>query len=128
MNDSFPNDDSPVVKASPLITVDQLQQVLAGPAAGRPVLLDVRYRMGLSTGRHEFEIAHLPGASYVDMDTVLATIRDDAVGGRHPMPTAESFTAAMRSAGVCMSRAVVAYDDWNSLSASRATRNRQFYL
>jgi thiosulfate/3-mercaptopyruvate sulfurtransferase len=53
------------------------------------------------------------------MDTELATIRADGVGGRHPMPTVETFTAAMRSAGVTMSRPVVAYDDWASLPASR---------
>ena len=35
------------------------------------------------------------------------------------MPTAETFSAAMRSAGVTMSRPLVAYDDWASLPASR---------
>ena len=35
------------------------------------------------------------------------------------MPAVETFTAAMRSAGVTMSRPVVAYDDWLSLPASR---------
>lgn len=104
---------------SPLIQVDELHRLLAGPEPGRPVVLDVRYRLGNSTGRQEFERAHVPGASYVDMDTELATIRPDGVGGRHPMPTIETFTAAMRSAGVTLSRQVVAYDDWDSLPASR---------
>jgi len=104
---------------SPLILVDELQRLLAGPPAERPVVLDVRFRLGESTGRLDFERAHVPGASYVDMDTQLATIRPDGVGGRHPMPTVETFTAAMRSAGVTMSRPVVAYDDWASLPASR---------
>jgi thiosulfate/3-mercaptopyruvate sulfurtransferase len=83
------------------------------------VVLDVRYRMGSSTGFQEFEEGHVPGASYVGMDTELATIRADGAGGRHPMPTVETFSAAMRSAGVTMSRPVVAYDDWASLPASR---------
>jgi thiosulfate/3-mercaptopyruvate sulfurtransferase len=107
------------MNASPLIQVDELQRLLAGPETGRPVVLDVRFRLGESSGRQEFESAHVPGASYVDMDTELATIRPDGVGGRHPMPTVETFTAAMRSAGVTMSRPVVAYDDWLSLPASR---------
>ena len=107
------------MSASPLIQVDELQRLLAGPAAERPVVLDVRFKLGDSTGRQEFERAHIPGASYVDMDTELATIRPDGAGGRHPMPTSETFTAAMRSAGVTMSRQVVAYDDWASLPASR---------
>ena len=75
--------------------------------------------MGLSNGREGSELVHVPGASYIDMDTDLATIRPDGVGGRHPMPTVETFTAAMRTAGVSMSRPVVAYDDWASLPASR---------
>jgi len=104
---------------TPLIQVDELQGLLAGPEAGQPVVLDVRYRMTGPTGRREFERAHIPGASYVDMDTALATIRPDGVGGRHPMPSVETFTAAMRFAGVTMSRQVVAYDDWDSLPASR---------
>ncbi len=104
---------------SPLIQVDELQGLLAGSEVCRPVVLDVRYRMGSSTGRKEFEVAHVPGASYVDMETELATIRADGAGGRHPMPTIETFTAAMRSAGVTASRPVVAYDGWSSLPASR---------
>jgi thiosulfate/3-mercaptopyruvate sulfurtransferase len=104
---------------APLIQVDELQRLLAGRETGRPVVLDVRYRMSSSTGRREFERAHIPGASYVDMDTDLATIRPDGAGGRHPMPTVETFSAAMRFAGVTMSRQVVAYDDWDSLPASR---------
>jgi thiosulfate/3-mercaptopyruvate sulfurtransferase len=107
---------------SPLIQVDELAGLLAGPRsepASGPVLLDVRYRMSGPTGRSEFERAHIPGASYVDLNTDLATIRSDGVGGRHPMPSAGTFTAAMRSAGVTMSRPVVAYDDWASLPASR---------
>ena len=104
---------------SPLIQVDELWRLLAGPEYARPVVLDVRYRMSGATGRQEFERGHIPGASYVDMDTDLATIRSDAVGGRHPMPTVETFVAAMRYAGVTMSRPAVAYDDWASLPASR---------
>ncbi|NMM24810.1 MAG: sulfurtransferase [Phycicoccus sp.] len=107
------------MNASPLIQVGELQSLLAGPETGRPVVLDVRFRLGESTGRLDFERAHVPSASYVDMDTELATIRPDGVGGRHPMPTVETFAAAMRSAGVTMSRPVVAYDDWASLPASR---------
>ncbi len=106
--------------SSSLIQVHELARLLAGPEAVRPVVLDVRYRMGSSTGFQEFQDSHVPGASYIDMDTQLATIRPAGVGGRHPMPTAEVFTAAMRSAGVTMLRPVVAYDDWAAVPASRA--------
>jgi len=115
----FRNLDAVAVHTSALIQVDELTRLLAGPESVRPVVLDVRYRMGTSAGLHEFEESHVRGASYVGMDTELATIRSDGVGGRHPMPTVETFSAAMRSAGVTMSRPVVAYDDWASLPASR---------
>ena len=107
------------VHTSALIQVGELARLLAGPEAARPVVLDVRYRMGTSAGLQEFEESHLPGASYVAMDTELATICADGADGRHPMPTVETFAVAMRSAGVTMSRSVVAYDDWASLPASR---------
>src|SRR5665647_2951435 len=113
------NLDAAAMDTFPLIQVEELARLLAGPEAVRPVVLDVRYRMGSSTGFQEFEDSHVPGASYVGMDTELATIRADGAGGRHPMPTVETFAAAMRSAGVTMSRPVVAYDDWASLPASR---------
>jgi thiosulfate/3-mercaptopyruvate sulfurtransferase len=115
----FTNHDAAAAHTSALVQVDELARLLNGPESARPVVLDVRYRMGTSTGFQEFEEGHVPGASYVDMDTELATIRADGVGGRHPMPTVETFSAAMRSAGVTMSRPVVAYDDWASLPASR---------
>ena len=111
--------DAAAMNTFPLIQVHELARLLAGPEAARPVVLDVRYRMGSSTGFQKFQDSHVPGASYVDMDTELATIRPDGVGGRHPMPTVESFVATMRSAGVTMSRPVVAYDGWASLPASR---------
>src|SRR5664280_1302631 len=115
----FRNLDAAAVDASSLIQVDELARLLNGPEADRPVVLDVRYRMGTSAGPQEFEEGHVPGASYVGMDTELATIRADGLGGRHPMPTVEAFAAAMRPAGVTMSRPVLAYDDWASLPASR---------
>jgi len=115
----FRNLDAVATRTSPLIQVNELARLLVGPEAAWPVVLDVRYRMGTSAGQREFEDNHLPGASYVAMDTQLATIRADGVGGRHPMPTDATFSAAMRSAGVTMMLPVVAYDDWASLPASR---------
>src|ERR1019366_4910312 len=109
----FRNPDAAATDAFPLIQVDELARLLAGPEAVRPVVLDVRYRMGSSTGFQEFEERHVRGASYVGMDTELATIRADGAGGRHPMPTVETFSAAMRSAGVTMSR------PWSRMTTGR---------
>ncbi|HET8600472.1 MAG TPA: sulfurtransferase [Segeticoccus sp.] len=107
-------------RTDPLIDVATLQEQLDGPEETRPVLLDARYRLDDPDGRAAHENGHLPGAAYIDVDTALAHIRPDGVGGRHPMPDAETFAAAMRAAGVRNDRPVVAYDDWLSLAASRA--------
>lgn len=104
---------------APLVSVPDLAALLLG--AEPPLLLDVRYRLGGPLGRPAYELVHLPGAVYVDMDTELAgTPGPHGEGGRHPMPTAGAFGAAMRKAGVSGGRAVVAYDDWSGLPASRA--------
>ena len=52
---------------SPLITPARLAE------AEQPVvLLDVRWRLGGPPGYDEFLRGHLPGASYVDLETDLA--------------------------------------------------------
>jgi len=54
----------------------------------------------------------------VDLDTDLAAAPGPA--GRHPLPPAGSFQAAMRRAGVSDGGAVVVYDDADSTVAARA--------
>jgi len=104
---------------APLVSVPELAASVR--RAEPPLLLDVRYRLGGPPGRPAYELAHLPGAVYVDLDTELAgPPGPGGEGGRHPMPAAAVFAAAMRRAGVGGGRAVVAYDDWSGLPASRA--------
>jgi thiosulfate/3-mercaptopyruvate sulfurtransferase len=47
---------------NPLIQVEELQKLLAGSESERPIILDVRYRMGSPNGKEDFEEAHIPGA------------------------------------------------------------------
>ena len=93
---------------------------LAGLCAdGRPVtLLDVRWRLGGPAGRELYEAGHIPGAVFVDLDRHLAA--PPGPGGRHPMPAARAFQAAMRAAGVRDGQLVVVYDDADSTAAARA--------
>jgi thiosulfate/3-mercaptopyruvate sulfurtransferase len=102
--------------ASPLIDPATLASELAGDCA--PVLLDVRWRLGGPPGFASYLAGHLPGAVFVDLDRDLAG--PPGAGGRHPLPGAAMFQAAMRRAGVNSGRPVVAYDDGDSIAAARA--------
>ncbi len=72
-------------------------------------LCDVRSSMGGADPIADFTAGHLPGAVLVDLDRDLATPPDGALG-RHPLPTPESFAAALRRLGIADDDQVVAYD------------------
>ncbi|MFF1416333.1 sulfurtransferase [Streptomyces sp. NPDC058280] len=99
-----------------IITAAELASESAGPR--RPVLLDVRWRLGGPPGRPEYEAGHLPGAVYVDLDTELAG--PPGAGGRHPLPDVAAFGAVMRRAGVSQDTQVVVYDGGQGWAAARA--------
>lgn len=108
------------MSAGPLISAGELVSLLARPSSqSRPVILDVRYRMGGPPGRRDYELGHVPGAVYVDLDTDLAGPPGDG-RGRHPLPDVAAFEASMRAAGVSGGRSVVVYDDWEGRAAARA--------
>jgi thiosulfate/3-mercaptopyruvate sulfurtransferase len=83
-----------------------------------PVLLDVRWRLGGPPGMDAYRAGHLPGAVFVDLDRDLAA--PAGTGGRHPLPAAGDFQAAMRRVGVSAGRMVVVYDEADSAAAARA--------
>ncbi len=104
----------PAPVTSPLISTTELRD-----RPGAVTLLDVRYRMdGAPAGPEAYAAGHVPGATYVDLDSELAA--PPGAGGRHPLPSTEVFQTAMRRAGVRGDRPVVVYDDWQGLAAGRA--------
>ncbi|MET9618090.1 sulfurtransferase [Kitasatospora indigofera] len=107
--DSFPQD-------SPLISVTDLETALASPRP--PVLLDIRFQLGSTSSRAEYEAGHLPGAHFVDLDAELAA--PPGTAGRHPLPDPEVLGAALGRAGVSAERPVVVYDAGPAMSAARA--------
>jgi thiosulfate/3-mercaptopyruvate sulfurtransferase len=100
----------------PLTDVGALARVLAG--AGRPVLLDVRWRLGGPPGIDCYRAGHLPRSVFVDLDADLAA--EPGPAGRHPMPSAARFEAAMRRAGVRDGGTVIVYDESDATAAARA--------
>ena len=82
------------------------------------VVADVRWSLAGPPGREGFEIGHVPGAVFVDLDTQLAGPASTEAG-RHPLPAPADFAAAMSSLGIGDGSVVVAYDDSGGSSASR---------
>ncbi len=98
-----------------LVSAGALAAELAKDPA--PVLLDMRWRLGGPPGIDSYREGHLPGAVFTDLDRDLAG--PPGVAGRHPLPDAAAFQAAMRVAGVSQHRPVVVYDDGDATSAAR---------
>ncbi|MFL6174885.1 MAG: sulfurtransferase, partial [Marmoricola sp.] len=98
----------------PLVDVDELAALVE---TGEGTVLDVRYQLGGPSGPEEYAAGHVPGAAYVDLNSVLAA--PPGPRGRHPLPDLEVFEAAMRGAGVSDDTPVVVYDDWAGRAAAR---------
>jgi thiosulfate/3-mercaptopyruvate sulfurtransferase len=82
---------------------------------------DCRYDLAdPAQARERYLKAHIPGAAFVDLDTDLSDLSIPAeVAGRHPLPGAEQFAAAMSRAGIGDDTLVVAYDEGMTGGAAR---------
>jgi thiosulfate/3-mercaptopyruvate sulfurtransferase len=103
--------------SSILVAAEELAALTASGEA--PVLLDVRWNLAGPPGHDEYLRGHLAGAQFVDLDSDLAGAPGQG-RGRHPLPEAAVFEAAMRRCGVSDHSAVVVYDASGGVSAARA--------
>jgi thiosulfate/3-mercaptopyruvate sulfurtransferase len=70
--------------------------------------VDCRWELGSSArGRELYLSAHIPGASFLDVDEDLAA--PPGARGRHPLPEAEAFARSASHAGIEAGVFVVAY-------------------
>ena len=94
-----------------LISAPQLQQLMD---SGRPLrVMDCSFDlMNPASGRQQFESQHIPGAVYVHLDEHLSdkTGADRASGGRHPLPSRETFARRMTALGLRSDMQVVVVD------------------
>ena len=82
------------------------------------VLADVRKDVPGRSAGDAFELGHLPGAVFVDLDRWLAA--PASLGrGRHPLPAPEHFAQGMAQAGIGAGDTVIAYDDADGVVAAR---------
>jgi thiosulfate/3-mercaptopyruvate sulfurtransferase len=79
-------------------------------------IVDVRWVLGQpGEGRVRYVAGHIPGAIFIDLDTVLT----GPGSGRHPLPAPAEFARRLGAAGVGDEHFVVAYDDVGGWVASR---------
>jgi thiosulfate/3-mercaptopyruvate sulfurtransferase len=99
----------------PLVTSDWLRERLGEPGLR---IVDCRYRLGEpGAGEVLWREAHIPGASFMDVDRDLAGTPGER--GRHPLPDAATFESAARRAGIGSDTLVVAYDEAAEGGAAR---------
>jgi thiosulfate/3-mercaptopyruvate sulfurtransferase len=103
-----------------LIDTRDLDAALRNVSAPRPVVLDVRWRLGGPPPAELYASGHLPGAVAVELDRDLAAPVGDGKRGRHPLPEPGALQEALRRWGINEDSSVVAYDDADGSSAARA--------
>jgi thiosulfate/3-mercaptopyruvate sulfurtransferase len=102
---------------NPMVSADWLRLHLDDPQV---VVIDCRFSlMEPESGRHQYEVGHIPGAYYLDLNEDLAS-PVQRHGGRHPLPDLEEFSEKLRSMGISQDTWVVLYDSARLSYAARA--------
>ena len=99
---------------APFVDADWLKQ-----HRDEVVLADARWYIDGRSGRAAYEAGHIPGAVFVDLDTVLSEPHADGTNGRHPLPTPERFADGLSQLGIGDHDTVIAYDDAGGVIAAR---------
>jgi thiosulfate/3-mercaptopyruvate sulfurtransferase len=66
-----------------------------------------------------YAAGHLPGATFVDLDSDLSRAQPRGPGGRHPLPSVEAFAQTLSRLGIGPETHVVVYDDGEGAAAAR---------
>ena len=83
------------------------------------VIFDCRFDLGKARwGEAEYAEAHLPRASYLNLDRDLSS-PITATSGRHPLPDPVRLAARLAELGVDANSQLVAYDQGNAAYAAR---------
>lgn len=105
---------------SVLISADELAHHLADR---NWVVIDCRHDLANpDAGGAAYREGHIPGALFAHLDHDLSDKRSGPKGefrGRHPLPSAEVFTATLRAWGIHNDTQVVAYDAQGGMYAAR---------
>lgn len=98
---------SPIIKPEELLRLRGSENLLIFDASNN------------ANAKSNYDARHLEGAFFVDTNSQLADIKDDAAnGGRHPLPSAEKFCGTLSQLGISPESRVVIYDDKNGANAA----------
>lgn len=98
---------SPIIQATALLKLYKSENL---------VLIDARSGVN---AKANYEEKHLDGALFVDLNTQLTEIKEDAsIGGRHPLPKIEDFARTLSNLGISAKSHLVIYDDKNGSNAA----------
>jgi thiosulfate/3-mercaptopyruvate sulfurtransferase len=88
-----------IINVSELIEIFQNTNVILVDAGSGP------------RAKENYQKSHLNGALYVDLNSDLSDIKEDASnGGRHPLPRPEQFSETISNLGISKSSHVIIYD------------------
>lgn len=98
---------SPIINVTDLVELYKLEST---------VLIDASNGINAQLN---YEVKHLDNALFVNLNTQLADIKENAAnGGRHPLPTIEQFSNTLMSLGISPESHVIIYDDKNGANAA----------
>lgn len=97
----------------PIVSVDWL-------VANRSdvIIVDGRAYLDDRDGHTNYLVGHLPGAVFVDLDTVVAGPAAP-IEGRHPLPDPDVFARGLGAVGIGHDTVVVVYDDLGGMIGGR---------
>lgn len=101
-----------------IITANQLAKIIGNENI---CIVDARFALtDANAGLAAYTTAHIPGALYVDLNRDLSGEKMDPLLGRHPLPSAEHFSAVLSRLGIAPKTHVVVYDQADAaMAASR---------
>lgn len=83
------------------------------------VIVDCRFSLQQpQLGRQQYDLNHIPGAHYLDLNQDLAS-PVQVHGGRHPLPNPQQLATKLSNMGITSDTLVVSYDDSHFAFAAR---------
>jgi thiosulfate/3-mercaptopyruvate sulfurtransferase len=99
--------NSPIINTVELLAINTNTQTIIIEASNMPDAKSI------------FDQEHLLGAIYIDVNTEMADIKEDvSIGGRHPLPSVDSFINLLAGKGITSQHHIVIYDRKNGANAA----------